>query len=63
MRTIYYFRPQGIAGIWKGLTPHKNTFGAVASAASFFWLHAFFSKELSKLKVFSDKKIRKKKKN
>lgn len=34
-----------LAGSWRGLTVHKNSFGALASLAAVFWTHALLTSE------------------
>lgn len=34
-----------LAGSWRGLTMHKNSFGALASLAAVFWTHALITSE------------------
>lgn len=36
-----------LLGAWRGLTNHKNQFGALSSIATIFWFHAWLTKEVS----------------
>lgn len=38
-----------LAGAWRGLTNHKNTFGALACAALVFWLHGWLAGDVRRL--------------
>lgn len=38
-----------LAGAWRGLTNHKNSFGALSCIALIFWLHAGLSREVRPL--------------
>lgn len=41
-----------LAGSWRGLTVHKNSFGALASLAAVFWTHALLTTERKALAAF-----------
>lgn len=41
-----------LAGSWRGLTVHKNSFGALASLAAVFWTHALLTTERKAVAAF-----------
>lgn len=41
-----------LAGSWRGLTMHKNSFGALASLAAVFWTHALLTTERKAVALF-----------
>ena len=38
-----------LAGAWRGLTPHKNSLGALASLGVIFWFHGWLAREVRSL--------------